>query len=80
MLGSVFDTEKIRLAGSQEAFEALEPVALDGVLARAAQTSFETNAILPAILIVAFGVIWFWDRRRGGYRPESLGTETRESS
>lgn len=71
-LGSIFDAEKLRLAGGAEALAALDPAAQHEILARAAQTSFETNAILPAILIVVFGLIWAADRRRGGYQPGTL--------
>ena len=71
-LGSIFDEEKIRLAGSAEALAAMPAAEQNAVLAEAAQISFETNAILPAILIVVFGVIWGFDRSRGGYSPETL--------
>lgn len=71
-LGSIFDAEKIRLAGSVEALAELGPVAEHAVLSQAAQTSFETNALLPAVLVLIFGLIWFSDRRRGGYRAERL--------
>jgi hypothetical protein len=47
-------------------------VAEHAVLSQAAQTSFETNALLPAVLVLIFGLIWFSDRRRGGYRAERL--------
>ncbi len=65
-LGAIFDEAKLELAGGEQAFATLQAAGgpeLDTVLARAAQTSFETNAILPAILIFVFGAIWFWDRR-----------------
>ena len=71
-LGAIFDAEKLRLAGSEQALAALEPAARNEILSRSAQVSFETNALLPAILIVVFGLIWAWDRRRGGYRPRSI--------
>ena len=71
-LGSIFDEEKIRLAGSASALDAMPVAEQNVILARAAQTSFETNAILPALLIVVFGLIWAFDRSRGGYRPETL--------
>jgi fucose permease len=63
MLGRVFDAEKLRLAGGQAAFARLEEPGLHDVLRGAAEVSFRTNAILPAILIAVFGVIWFWDWR-----------------
>ncbi|HAC80823.1 MAG TPA: MFS transporter, partial [Deltaproteobacteria bacterium] len=72
MLGSIFDAEKIRLAGSVEALAELGPVAQQGILSQAAQTSFETNALLPAVLVLIFGLIWLRDRREGGYRAERL--------
>ena len=71
-LGRIFDEEKIRLAGSASALDAMPVVEQNAILAQAAQTSFETNAILPALLIVVFGLIWGFDRSRGGYRPETL--------
>ena len=72
LLGSIFDAEKIRLAGSVEALAELGPVAQQEILAQAAQTSFQTNALLPAVLVVVFGLIWLSDRRRGGYQAERL--------
>lgn len=71
-LGAIFDRAKIELAGSADSFAALEGDELQTVLRQAAQVSFETNAILPAILIVVFGVIWLYDRAHGGYQPESI--------
>ncbi len=71
-LGAIFDRAKIDLAGSEESFAALETGELQEVLSQAAQASFETNAILPAILIVVFGAIWVYDRGHGGYQPEKL--------
>jgi hypothetical protein len=61
-LGAIFDRAKLEAAGGETAFLALEGPELLTVLRGAAATSFETLAILPAILIVVFGVIWFWDR------------------
>ncbi len=63
-LGAIFDREKVALAGGKEAFAALGGAELEGVLRAAAQTSFETLALLPAILILVFGAIWAWDRSR----------------
>ena len=72
-LGQIFDREKIQQAGGEAAFQALKDgPELDRVLAAASRTSFQSVAILPAILLVVFGTIWLWDRSRGGYRPEKL--------
>ncbi len=45
---------------------------LNSVLGGAAQQSFRAVAILPAILLVVFGAIWFYDRSRGGFKPTKL--------
>ena len=68
-LGAIFDREKLELAGGPDAFAALTGPQLDAVLQGAAQTSFETLALLPAILIAVFGAIWAWDRQRSGKSP-----------
>src|SRR5439155_19026645 len=38
--------------------------------AAAAQTSFRSVAILPAILLLVFGAIWLYDRSRGGFKAQ----------
>ncbi|HYZ82881.1 MAG TPA: MFS transporter [Bryobacteraceae bacterium] len=72
MMGKIFDNAKIAAAGGEEAFKALQGPELERVLAIASQTSFRYVAALPAILLVVFGVIWLYDRARGGYRPERI--------
>jgi MFS family permease len=72
MMGAVYDTRKVELAGSEAAFNALGGDALNRVLDMAAQTSFRYVAALPAVLLVVFGAIWLYDRSRGGYRPTSI--------
>jgi len=63
-MGTIFDNKKISLAGGSAAFNALQPgPELERVLGIAAQTSFRAVAILPAILLIVFGAIWFYDRR-----------------
>ena len=64
-MGQIFDAKKIEVAGGSAAFTALQPGAeLERVLGIAAQTSFRAVAILPAILLIVFGAIWFYDRSR----------------
>ncbi len=70
-LGAMFDTAKMREAGGEEAFNALEGEPLQEVLRAAASSSFENLAVLPAILIGVFGALWLLDRARG-YEPERL--------
>jgi MFS family permease len=67
-MGKIFDEKKIQLAGSDAAFKALSGPQLNNVLSQAAQASFRAVAILPAILLIVFGAIWLYDRRRGGFK------------
>jgi MFS family permease len=71
-MGSIFDKTKIQLAGGEDAFKALTGDKLNEVLGAAAQKSFRMVAILPAILLAVFGVIWLYDRARGGYKAEKI--------
>jgi len=73
MMGAIFDRKKIEMAGGAAAFQALPPgPELDHVLGIAAQTSFRAVAILPAVLLIVFAAVWFYDRSKGGYRPQKL--------
>ena len=73
IMGSIFDSKKVEVAGGTAAFAALQPGAeLDRILGIAAQTSFRTVAILPALLLIVFAAIWFYDRSRGGYKARKL--------
>lgn len=65
-LGGIYDRAKFEAAGGQTAFEALE-AGSDGMteaLIHAATTSFQAVAIIPAILFVIFGAVWFSERKR----------------
>jgi fucose permease len=73
IIGGIYDRAKVTAAGGEAAFRALqEGPEMERVLALASQESFRFVAILPAILLLVFGAIWFYDRSRGGYRPEKL--------
>ncbi len=74
VLGSIYDEEKRALAGGEAAFNALEGERLEAVLRGAAETSFQTLAIVPAVLIFVFGAIWLWDRAYGR-EHERLGVQ-----
>jgi fucose permease len=73
IMGSIYDAKKIEVAGGEAAFAALPAGAeLERVLGIAAQASFRAVAILPAALLVVFGAIWLYDRRRGGHRAQKI--------
>jgi predicted MFS family arabinose efflux permease len=71
-MGSIFDSAKISAAGGEEAFKSLSGDALNDVLVQASTASFRIVAILPAILLVVFGMVWLNDRAKGGFKPEKL--------
>jgi MFS family permease len=62
-MGAIFDRTKIAIAGGETAFKELGDAQLQDILARAAQVSFRSVAILPAILLLVFGAIWLHDKR-----------------
>lgn len=71
-MGKIYDTKKIEVAGGDEAFKALTGDKLNQVLGLAAQQSFRAVAVLPAILLIVFGAIWFYDRSKGGFKATRL--------
>ena len=74
-MGKIFDNAKIREADGEEAFKALSGEKLNAVLTYASQYSFRVVAILPAILLIVFGAIWFFDKARGGYKPVKIADD-----
>jgi MFS family permease len=63
-LGAIYDAAKLTKAGSQAALDALQPGTpeMHTVLGYAAETSFQTIAIIPVALFVIFGLVWFFER------------------
>jgi MFS family permease len=73
LMGAIFDSKKVELAGGDAAFRALPPgPELDRVLGGAAQTSFRDVALLPALLLIVFAGIWLYDRSKGGYKARKI--------
>lgn len=62
-IGKVYDRAKLDQAGGADAFAALQPgPELNAVLAAAAEASFQAIAIVPVVLFVIFGAVWFAER------------------
>lgn len=72
-IGKIYDKAKLDAAGGEAAFSALQPgPELQRVLAHAAEQSFQAIAIIPLILTLIFGAVWFFERRK-----RMLGDEAR---
>ncbi|MBY0496627.1 MAG: MFS transporter [Cyanobacteria bacterium] len=71
-MGKIFDRAKIEAAGGEAAFSSLSGDALNAVLAQASTASFRIVAVMPAVLLIVFGLVWLNDRRKGGFKPERL--------
>jgi fucose permease len=63
-LGRLFDEAKHAAAGGPSAFAALSGEPLERVLRAASETSFQSLAWFPGLLIFVFGAIWLYDRSR----------------
>ena len=64
-LGAIYDKAKIARAGGEAAFLALRPGQhLSEVLAYAAAQSFQAVAVIPVVLLLAFGVLYLFERKR----------------
>jgi predicted MFS family arabinose efflux permease len=63
-IGKIYDTAKLAKAGGAEAFAALQAgsAGLHEALAHAAEVSFKTISVIPVILFVIFGLVWFFER------------------
>jgi MFS family permease len=68
-LGGIFDRAKQEFAGGIDAFALLEGEQLNQALVSAAQTTFQSIALLPLLLLIVFGAIWWKDKANGGYKP-----------
>jgi len=64
-MGAIYDSKKIEVAGGEAAFSAPpQGPQLERALGIAAQTSFRTVAVLPALLLIVFGGIWLYGRSK----------------
>jgi fucose permease len=65
-LGKIYDDAKLAKAGGKEAFDALAAGTpeMQGILAYAAEQSFQTIAIIPVVLFFIFGAVWFFERNK----------------
>jgi len=71
-MGKIFDNAKIEAAGGEAQYKALSEAARTTIDSAAAAQSFRAVAVLPAILLVVFGLVWLNDKRKGGFKPEQI--------
>jgi len=67
-MGAIFDNTKVSAAGGEAQFNALKGVDLDHVLESPPRTSFPCRSDPPALLLLVFGAIWFYDKSKGGFK------------
>lgn len=65
LLGAAYDKAKLEAAGGVDAFRAMADGSTEqtDALIYAAEKSFQTVALLPIILLVVFGWVWYNDRK-----------------
>lgn len=81
-MGRIYDYYKVAALPARTSFDKLQAAANGGApaakatlnqsLAVAGQYSFRYVALLPAVLLVVFGIIWMWDKSHGGYKAVKL--------
>lgn len=71
-MGAIFDTAKAQAAGGADQLATLSPQAMQEVLRYASVESFQSVAIVPLLLLPVFGLIWLFDRKKGGHQVESI--------
>jgi len=62
-LGGLYDQARLELAGGATQLAALSPSALQLIEDRAASATFQSLALIPAVLLVVFGMVWRWNRK-----------------
>lgn len=71
-MGAIFDTAKAQAAGGADQLATLSPQSMQEVLRYASVESFQSVAIVPLLLLPVFGLIWLFDRKKGGHQVESI--------
>ncbi len=65
LLGGAYDKAKLEAAGGAEAFAAMQAGSVEHTnsLIYAAEQSFQIAAMLPIVLLLVFGAVWYHDRK-----------------
>lgn len=75
IMGNVFDTAKVEAAGGKDAFASIENGSerMNEVLSVASRQSFLFVTWLPLILLLVFGAIWIYDKKKTNKPPTPNG-------
>lgn len=66
-IGKIYDRAKLKAAGGEQAFAALQPgPELHRVMGFAAEQSFQAIAVVPVVLFFVFGAVMLIERKRKG--------------
>ena len=76
-MGAIFDSAKAEAAGGVEKLAGLSPEAMTEVVRYASVESFQSIAIVPLLLLPVFGIIWIYDRSKGGHKAEAIAEQPR---
>jgi hypothetical protein len=69
---SKLDADKLK------ALEKVEPAVVRNAEIAGARQAFRKVSVIPIVLFVIFAAIAVSDRMRGGYKPEELGSKSKE--
>ncbi|MGD8324746.1 MAG: MFS transporter, partial [Gammaproteobacteria bacterium] len=69
IMGTIYDEARIMAAGSAEALSNLTGEELVAVTRLASTESFQAVAVIPAVLLPIFALIWWHDRRTTAEAP-----------
>jgi MFS family permease len=72
-MGAIFDNAKAQAAGGVDKLGTLSPEAMAEVVRFASVESFQSIAFIPLLLLPVFGLIWLFDKKKGGHQPEVIG-------
>ncbi|MEM6413324.1 MAG: MFS transporter [Pseudomonadota bacterium] len=64
VLGRIYDEAKLEAAGGEVAFAAASAADVDAALRIAAESTFQTMALVPAALLFVFGGVWLMERKK----------------
>lgn len=85
-IGKIFDIYKVSAAKQMgTTFTALSKLPADNpdlvsALTVASKYSFRYVALLPAVLVIVFGICWLRDKASGGYKIEKIGAAAKAES